>query len=50
MLLKLKFQVAFTSFFLLIFAFFYSHGREEEETRGREHVIKKGVDRSKIKL
>ena len=30
--------------------FFYKHGREEEETGGREHIIKKGVDGSKTKL
>ena len=30
--------------------FFYSHGREEEETGGREPIIKKRVDRSQTKL
>ena len=30
--------------------FFYSHGRQDEETRGREHIIEKRVDRSKTKL
>ena len=29
--------------------FFYSHGREEQETGGIQ-IIKKGVDRSKTKL
>ena len=28
---------------------FYSHDRQAEETRGREDIIKKGVDRSKTK-
>ena len=49
MQIKLKYQLGFSSFLLLIFTFFYSHGREDEETGGREHV-KKGVDLSKTKL
>ena len=40
----------FLVFLIAYLYFFYNHGRGEKETGGKEHSIKKGVDRSKSKL
>ena len=42
-------DLAFRGFYCLS-SLFLKHGREEEETGGREHITKKRVDRSKTKL